>query len=650
MLCCMVNAVSADQFEDFTYTDNGTTITITAYTGSGGALAIPASIIDKPVTSIGDAAFSGLTSVASVTIPDSVTSIGVGAFNACGNLTGVTIGNSVTSIGNGAFNACGKLASVTIPDSVTSLGISVFFNCAGLTSVTLGNSLASIGDRTFSKCISLTSVTIGNSVTSIGVQAFNQCSSLTTVTIPSSVTSIGNQSFYSCAKLTGVYFKGNAPTLGASVFDLSNNVIVYYFLGTTGWPTPPPAPFGGRPTVSLNAPAPAVTTSAASGITATAATLNGTVNPNGLASTAQFDYGLTDTYGSTAGVTLSPDNGSSVQAVSAGIGGLQAGQTYHYRLTATNGGGTSSGADLTFTTHYVLTIDALHGTVPGAGQYAPNTTVELTATADPGYVFTVWTGDASGTDNPLAVLMNANQTVTANFAPDTRDSDGDGLNNYDEVVTYGTNPTLPDTDGDGLPDGAEVTTYGTNPTLPDTDGDGLPDGAEVSTHGTNPTLPDTDGDGLPDGAEVTTYGTNPTLPDTDGDGLPDGAEVTTYGSNPLMVDTDDDGLNDRVEVEVYHSNPTLKDSDGDGFDDLFEVNTGFDPTLATSTPDALSTIRTAVEFRFNAATGVSYRIEASSDLENWSILETDIIGQSAVVIRFYSTENQPQRFFRALRN
>ena len=113
---------------------------------------------------------------------------------------------------------------------------------------------------------------------------------------------------------------------------------------------------------------------------------------------------------------------------------------------------------------------------------------------------------------------------------------------------------------------------------------------------------------------------------------------------------DADGLSDRVEVEVYHSNPALKDTDGDGFDDLFEVNTGFDPTLATSTPDALSSIRTAVEFRFNAAAGVSYRIEASTDLNQWDIIEPAIIGESAVVTRFYSTENQPKRYFRVRRN
>ena len=48
-------------------------------------------------------AFSGCTSLTSVTIPDSVTSIGNNAFEYCTALTSVTIGNGVTSIGGYAF-------------------------------------------------------------------------------------------------------------------------------------------------------------------------------------------------------------------------------------------------------------------------------------------------------------------------------------------------------------------------------------------------------------------------------------------------------------------------------------------------------------------------------------------------------------------
>ncbi len=102
--------------------------------------------------------------------------------------------------------------------------------------------------------------------------------------------------------------------------------------------------------VKQGAVGPLVLTGAATGITETASTLNGTINPNGLATTAMFEYGLTTSYGSTVSVTLTPNDGVSTEAVSAAISGLQAGATYHYRLSATNSDGSNTGGDMTFTT------------------------------------------------------------------------------------------------------------------------------------------------------------------------------------------------------------------------------------------------------------------------------------------------------------
>lgn len=92
-----------------------------------------------------------------------------------------------------------------------------------------------------------------------------------------------------------------------------------------------------------------VTTGSATSISQSTATLNGTVNPNGGATTYQFQYGPDQTYGSTTTVTSAGSGGLDV-AVNASITGLNADTTYHYRLTATNSGGTSLGADITFKT------------------------------------------------------------------------------------------------------------------------------------------------------------------------------------------------------------------------------------------------------------------------------------------------------------
>jgi len=149
-------------------------------------------------------------------------------------------------------------------------------------------------------------------------------------------------------------------------------------------------------------------------------------------------------------------------------------------------------------------------------------------------------------------------------------------------------------------------------------------------------------------------------PDSDRDGLADVYETgtgiyvspTDTGTNPAVSDTDGDGLSDGIEIKTYGTNPNLLDSDGDGFYDNFELSTGFDPKSISSTPDALSSIRTAIEFRFIAVAGGNYRIEASVNLVDWVTIETGIVGPvgGGELTRFYSTENVPRRFYRARRN
>lgn len=93
---------------------------------------------------------------------------------------------------------------------------------------------------------------------------------------------------------------------------------------------------------------PTATTTAASSVTASTVTLNGTVNPNGLTTSAFFQWAPTVAYG---GATSSQSGGGTTAlALSAALTGLTSSTTYHYRVVATNGAGTASGADATFTT------------------------------------------------------------------------------------------------------------------------------------------------------------------------------------------------------------------------------------------------------------------------------------------------------------
>lgn len=78
-------------------------------------------------------------------------------------------------------------------------------------------------------------------------------------------------------------------------------------------------------------------------------TWSGSINPNGLITSAALEYGTTTSYGSTVPVVLSPSNGTTSQNVSATISSLTTGQLYHYRVTATNLDGTTHTLGGTFT-------------------------------------------------------------------------------------------------------------------------------------------------------------------------------------------------------------------------------------------------------------------------------------------------------------
>jgi hypothetical protein len=97
--------------------------------------------------------------------------------------------------------------------------------------------------------------------------------------------------------------------------------------------------------------APAVSTGGASGVSRGESLVSGTIDPHGWSTSYHFEYGTSTAYGSSwpsVDVNLGAFEGS--QPVSVTIENLQPGTTYHYRLRATNGGGTSFGPDMAFTT------------------------------------------------------------------------------------------------------------------------------------------------------------------------------------------------------------------------------------------------------------------------------------------------------------
>jgi hypothetical protein len=95
--------------------------------------------------------------------------------------------------------------------------------------------------------------------------------------------------------------------------------------------------------------APQATTIAANPVSSTKATLNATVNPEGHATTYNFEYGTSANYtGRSSSGTIS--GGTSAIPVTATISGLKPDTTYHYRIVAASTSGTTNGSDLTFKT------------------------------------------------------------------------------------------------------------------------------------------------------------------------------------------------------------------------------------------------------------------------------------------------------------
>lgn len=263
----------------FRYRDEGTSITIINYPENAvGAVVIPAKIIGKPVTSIGEAAFNFCDRVTSFSIPESVTSIGVGAFLTNKSLTAITVDalnpnfssvdgvlfnknktelinypekkmgdytipNSVTKIGDYAFTSCGGLTSVSIPDSVTSIGDLSFLTQNSLTGITvdaLNPNYSSSNGVLFDKNKSVLIVypagktggyTIPDSVTSIGDFTFFGCTGLRTVLIPNSVTSLGDYAFSHCGGLTRIYIGSGVTSLGQGAFSDCVSLNQATFLG-----------------------------------------------------------------------------------------------------------------------------------------------------------------------------------------------------------------------------------------------------------------------------------------------------------------------------------------------------------------------------------------------------------------------------------
>lgn len=141
--------------------DDGT-IEIRSYTGRRKYITIPEMIDGKPVTSIGDFAFSGESDLREIWLPD-----------------------CLTHIGRYAFENCSNLLHIDIPEGVTEIEAGAFYNNVRLSYVAFaGNSaLATIGDEAFAYCSKLTRFEVPAGVVSLNGSAFLGTTSMQNISV-----------------------------------------------------------------------------------------------------------------------------------------------------------------------------------------------------------------------------------------------------------------------------------------------------------------------------------------------------------------------------------------------------------------------------------------------------------------------------------
>lgn len=102
--------------------------------------------------------------------------------------------------------------------------------------------------------------------------------------------------------------------------------------------------------------------------------------------------------------------------------------TVRFSLSQNNSGAARTGKIIVSGEEYTLTqLSTLSvnisstqgGTVNGSGNYDVNDTTTIIAAADNGYVFSHWSGDAVGSNNPFSLVVDSNKNVIANFVPDS---------------------------------------------------------------------------------------------------------------------------------------------------------------------------------------------------------------------------------------
>ena len=542
----------------------------------------------------------------------------------------------------------GYASAVTIPSSIDGLPVAsisrnAFINNNVLTSVAIPSSVNSIGDWAFSNCTNLTSVSIPNSVTSIGSSVFYGCTGLTSVTLGNSVTSIGSLAFEGCSRLTNVTVDSANPnysSMAGVLFNKNQSTLIQYPGGKTGSYTIPSS-----------------VTSIGDWAFSNCTNLTSVLIPNSVTSIGIYAFtqcGLTS-------VTI-PNSVTNI--------GNRAFENCSRLTSVTIPNSVTSFGMGAFSSCWGLTSVTIPNSVTSISNAAfshcyslksvtiPNSVTNIGTSAFAQCGLTSVTIPNSVTSIGIASFWQCTSLTSVYFqgnAPTTDSSAFAAFANTYATIYYYAGKT-----GWG-------STYAGRPTVQLVSISSQPvsvtalrgTSASFTVTASGATSYQWQKNSVNISSATTATLTLSNVQSTDAANYqviiynPAGNLTSNAATLTVLTDTDGDRLSDADEINIYHTNPLLKDSDGDGFDDGFEVNAKFNPNLASSSPESALSISSGpgtVTFRFNAGLGLSYRIEDSTDLQNWNTLESPIVGAGVEVTRYYPVAGQPKRYFRVKKN